>query len=78
MSSAWRFDPTAITVPVQLWHGEQDGEAPVAMGRWITRTVPTCHGRFFPDEGHLSLIVQHADDILRELVDAASVPSPHG
>ena len=69
MGSAWHFDPSGINIPVQLWHGEQDGEAPAAMGRWITKTVPTSHSRFFPDEGHISLIVNHADDILRTLID---------
>jgi len=74
LGSAWQFDPSGINVPVQLWHGEQDVEAPAAMGRWITKTVPTCHARFFPDEGHISLIVNHADDILRTLIGAANTP----
>ena len=69
MASAWQFDPTRISIPVHIWHGERDVDAPVAMGRWMAKIVPTSRARFFPDEGHISLIVNHADDILRSLTD---------
>jgi len=69
MASAWRFDPSGISIPVHLWHGERDVEAPAAMGRWMAQTVPTCRSRFLPDEGHISLIVNHAEDIIRSLID---------
>ncbi len=69
MASAWQFDPTRINIPVHLWHGERDVDAPPAMGRWMARTVPSSRARFFPDEGHISLIVSRAEEILRALVD---------
>lgn len=80
MSSRWEFDLTVINVPVRLWHGEQDTEAPAAMGRWITSTVPTCRPRFFADEGHISLLVNHAEEILGTLVgvtEGLSGDRPH-
>ncbi|HEV2736310.1 MAG TPA: alpha/beta hydrolase [Longimicrobiaceae bacterium] len=53
VSRPWGFDPAAIRMPVHVWHGEDDGMAPVAMGRYLARTIPRARARFFPGEGHL-------------------------
>jgi len=65
MVTKWDFDPGRIEVPVRVWHGEQDADAPPGMGRWIAEHVPECEARFLADEGHISLIVNHAEAILR-------------
>ena len=52
----WGFELDAIGVPVQLWHGEPDLFVPFAHGRWLAARIPGVETRFFPDEGHLSLL----------------------
>lgn len=67
MVRPWDFDPHGIESPVSVWHGERDADAPPAMGRWLAGAVPGCRARFFAGEGHISLIVNHAESILRSL-----------
>jgi pimeloyl-ACP methyl ester carboxylesterase len=64
----WGFDLGEIRIPILLWHGEADRNAPPAMGRFLARAIPECQARFYPDEGHFSLLVHHASEILDELV----------
>jgi pimeloyl-ACP methyl ester carboxylesterase len=52
----WGFHLEEIGVPVHLWHGEQDGNAPVAMGRYLAGAIPGCRASFFPGEGHLHFV----------------------
>lgn len=68
MVSPWSFNPRHIKVPVSIWHGGQDADAPPAMGHWLAENVPGSKGEFLPDEGHISLIVNHIGAILRSLI----------
>lgn len=52
----WGFELATISVPVQVWHGEPDLFVPFAHGRWLAARIPGVETRFFPDEGHLSLL----------------------
>jgi pimeloyl-ACP methyl ester carboxylesterase len=47
----WGCDPTAVRVPVRLWHGVRDQAVPVAHGRWLAAHVPgiTAHIREWED-----------------------------
>ncbi len=67
-SRPWGFDPAENSVRVELWHGERDATVPVSMGRRLAETIPGCHGTFLSEEGHFSLPVDHAEEILRALV----------
>jgi pimeloyl-ACP methyl ester carboxylesterase len=60
----WGFQLEEIAVPVHLWHGNADLNAPVAMGRYLAEHLPQCHAAFYPNEGHLSLVEHHAQEIL--------------
>jgi pimeloyl-ACP methyl ester carboxylesterase len=66
-ASDWGFKLGEITRPVRIWHGEQDTNAPVAMGRFQARQLPNCQATFYPTDGHISIIVNHADEILMTL-----------
>ena len=66
-SRAWGLHLTEITVPVNLWHGEKDRIVPPAMGRWLAANIPGCRARFYPEEGHFSLITSKMDPILDRL-----------
>jgi pimeloyl-ACP methyl ester carboxylesterase len=63
----WGFALEQVAVPVHLWHGEADRNAPPAMGRYLARTVPGCQARFLPGEGHLSALGNHLGEILETL-----------
>jgi len=57
MVSAWDFNPADIQVPVQMWQGEKDMDAPPVMARYISSTVPHSKITFYPDKGHLSVML---------------------
>lgn len=52
----WGFRLEDIRTPVHLWHGEQDANAPVAMGRYLASVIPECQATFYPGEGHLHFL----------------------
>ena len=53
---AWGFRLEDIRTPVHLSHGEQDANAPVAMGRYLATVIPDCQASFYPAEGHLHFV----------------------
>lgn len=63
----WGFDPADITVPVQIWHGEADGNVPIEDGRRLGWMIPDAVFEEVPGEGHL-LFVDHAAEILKSLL----------
>jgi len=81
LARPWGFRLQDITMPIRLWHGEADGMAPVAQARYVASLIPTCVATFYPDEGHVSVLVNHLDDILAAIVSAgprkaAVLPDP--
>jgi pimeloyl-ACP methyl ester carboxylesterase len=52
----WGFRVEDIRAPVHLWHGEQDANHPVTMGRYLARVIPKCQANFVPGEGHLVFV----------------------
>jgi pimeloyl-ACP methyl ester carboxylesterase len=38
--SPWGFDPTAVMVPVLLWHGDGDVFSPASHARWLASRIP--------------------------------------
>lgn len=70
ISRAWEIDIAVIQVPVLLWHGARDRNVPVECGRYIARTVPQCTPTFYPDDAHLSVPINHQEEILSALVTA--------
>lgn len=63
----WGFRLEDIRAPVHLWHGEQDANAPVSMGRYLAASIPECRATFYPGEGHL-----HFVDRLPEILAAVA------
>lgn len=68
MVTAWDIAPQEIKIPVYLWHGEDDQNAPIAMGRYMASAIPNSQAKFYPNEGHLSLFKKNAEEIIRTLV----------
>jgi pimeloyl-ACP methyl ester carboxylesterase len=70
LGRAWGFRPGDIKFPcIHLWHGERDDHISVAAGRALAASLPGCEATFYPDEGHISLIVSRAQTIVKTLMD---------
>ncbi len=65
--SPWDFPIDCISTTVHLWQGECDRNVSPAAGHYLARTIPQCQATFLPDEGHVSLLVNHLEQILRVL-----------
>lgn len=59
----WGFPLEAISMPVLLWHGTEDRDAPVGMGRYVASRIIHSRATFCAGEGHL-LLFPHWEDIL--------------
>lgn len=75
MIGPWGFDPTAITLPVTMWHGTEDRNAPPAMARWLSDRLPHADLRWLEGEGHISAAANHAARILHDIArEAVATP----
>jgi hypothetical protein len=63
----WGFDPTAITVPVGVWYGDDDLMVPVQHGNQLVAVIPTAVAHHYPTEGHLSIFSEHRAGIADEI-----------
>ena len=72
MFHPWEVRPESIGCPAWLWYGELDANAPVRNGRWLAEHVPGATLVVREQTTHLATLVQHWDDILTTLRDAAS------
>ncbi len=68
LTRPWGFSLADITVGVKLWHGEQDLSVPPSMGRFLARAIPDCRVVFYPNEGHFSLVINHMEEILTDVL----------
>jgi pimeloyl-ACP methyl ester carboxylesterase len=64
----WSVRLEEIRAPVQLWHGEADGIVPVAMGRYLARSIPNCRAEFIPRGGHYVVF-----DRIGQILDAMTL-----
>jgi pimeloyl-ACP methyl ester carboxylesterase len=72
---SWGFDPTAITCPVTVWHGEKDQAVPPQHGRWLAARIPNARAHFDPERGHGVVLRFHFREIVDELTDLADLRS---
>jgi pimeloyl-ACP methyl ester carboxylesterase len=70
-SRPWGFDLSEVPMVVNLWFGGQDVNVPPAAGRYLARELPRSEARYYPDEGHLSLIWNRFEEILTGLLATA-------
>ncbi len=68
----WGFDLSRVDVPVQLWHGGQDRVVAPAVAHRVAKELAHCHPHILPHDGHYSLPLRHAHDILRALAPTES------
>lgn len=60
----WGFNMTSIKCPVTIWQGSLDKQAPAAHAKLYAKLIPNAKLTFFKNEGHLSLLINHGEDIL--------------
>jgi len=64
----WGFDIRTIVKPrLFVWHGAQDRIMPIGPARHLARTLKNCTATFYEGEGHFSVLVNRADDLLAAL-----------
>lgn len=59
----WGFDVADATVPVSIWYGDCDAMVPPTHGAWLAAHAAHATVVHRPDEGHVSLVVNHLDDL---------------
>ena len=64
----WGFRLEDISMPVHVFHGEQDKIVPVEQGRIMAKALPNARATFYPGEGHISLMGNHYEELLGALV----------
>ncbi len=71
---SWEFYLAEIPsrVPVFLWHGELDENVPVCVGRAVAKTILHSTATFYPNDGHISVLYYHAEEILHALISKKS------
>ena len=63
----WGFAPENIRARLDFWHGEEDANFPHHLAERLAARVPGAHFHLVKDEGHYSLPVRRADEILATL-----------
>lgn len=66
-SSDWGFDLGEIQIPVRFWHGDEDWNIPLALAQKTAAQVPNAIFRITPRDGHYSLPLLRADEIVAEM-----------
>ncbi len=65
----WGFALEEVTVPVHLWEGSEDHTGPPEYREFLLTHLPDGDLTVIPGEGHLSLLLHHAESILGGLTD---------
>ena len=69
----WGFDVRKIKFErIFIWHGEEDRIMPVAPARRMARALALSRSVFYPQEGHFSVLVNRAGELLSALVPQRS------
>ena len=52
----WPFDPSSISAPIEVAHGEADTLLPIAHSRHTAELIPGSTFRIYPGHGHLTIL----------------------
>lgn len=61
--SDWGFDLRDISTPTNIWFGDHDLMVPPTHGAYLSAHVPGAVAVHRPDEGHVSLVSNHQDEL---------------
>jgi pimeloyl-ACP methyl ester carboxylesterase len=65
----WGFDVADAAVPVAIWYGDRDAMVPPTHGAWLAAHSAHATVMHRPDEGHVSLVVNHLNHLSAALRD---------
>jgi pimeloyl-ACP methyl ester carboxylesterase len=73
--SSWGFELGKITIPVRLWHGDQDVFSPVAHSRWMADKIPSALMEVEPGAAHFGAM-EILPKVLAQLKEDSLTPRP--
>ncbi len=68
LTSPWGFSLDSVETPVALWQGDADLMVPFAHGQWLAAALPRVDANLLTGEGHLSIAVGAAEQMLDSLL----------
>ena len=63
----WGFSLSDISMKINIWHGERGYMVFPAGAKYVASKLPNPNLHIVPNAGHISLVVERAEDVLREL-----------
>ena len=72
-TTPWGFSAGDIRTPVTVWQGDQDLMVPFAHGTWLAQAIPEVDAHLLAGEGHLSIAVGLAEQMLDALLASAGL-----
>jgi pimeloyl-ACP methyl ester carboxylesterase len=73
IAQPWGFFLREIKLPIDLWHGDADRNAPLSMGGYMAEQLPNSYLHILRGEGHFSVAVRHLPTILQRLLQPEEV-----
>jgi pimeloyl-ACP methyl ester carboxylesterase len=67
MMSPWGFGVGDISIPVHLFYGDEDLMVPTSHGTWLSTHLPGATTTHHPEDGHLSIFMNHLGDVAAAL-----------
>ena len=64
----WGFSLSDISMKINIWHGERGYMVFPAGAKYVASKLPNPNLHIVPNAGHISLVVERAEDVLRELL----------
>ena len=72
MIGPWGFDVSSIDKPVHLFYGDVDLMVPPTHYAWLKDNIPRVVTHHRSDEGHISIISEHFDELAEVLTDLSA------
>ncbi len=65
----WGFELEDVKFEkIFIWQGELDMNVPPSMARYMAERIPNCKVTFYPQDGHISLIANHLEEMLTAMI----------
>jgi pimeloyl-ACP methyl ester carboxylesterase len=64
LADPWACWLNDVSAKVTIMQGCADRIVSLAMARYLVSALPNAEARFYPDDGHASLLIRHKDDFL--------------
>lgn len=65
----WGFRLEDLPIPLDIWQGLEDTAVPASSARYLASVVPHSRVNLLPGHGHVSVMVEHMDQILKKVLE---------